>query len=344
VKRLDNPLISPSDVRPLAPGFEVIGTFNAGAARLGQEVLLLVRVAERPASEPGCVAYAAYDPKAGRITTRQLPLDTPGLDARDPRVVCLHGQVYLTSISHVRLARSRDGISFSIGEAAAIAPETTTEEYGVEDPRITRIEGRYVVNYSAIASVGITTVLAQTRDFRSFERLGAGFCPDNKDVAIFPEKIGGRYVAFHRPSSGFSPRPAMWLASSPDLIHWGDHRFLAGPRRGEWDGSRIGCGAPPIKTEKGWLEIYHGADKGGTYCLGCMLLALEDPGRIIARSKEPILRPEAACEKAGFVPNVCFTCGAVELDDGSLVIYYGGADEFVCGVATSVEELLSGLL
>lgn len=345
MKRFDtNPLISPRDAEPLAPGFEIIGTFNAGAVRVGEEVLLLVRVAERPLPEPGCVAYAAWDPETGGVTARQLPLDTPGLDLSDPRVVCLHGQVLLSSISHIRIARSRDGVRFSMEEEAAIAPEGLLEEYGVEDPRITPIDGRFIVNYSAISSVGISTVLAETQDFRSFRRLGAGFCPDNKDVAVFPERIGGLYVAFHRPSSGFSPRPAMWLATSPDLVHWGNHTYLMGPRRGEWDSSRIGCGAVPIKTEKGWLEIYHGVDRNGVYSLGCVLLDLEDPSKVLARSREPVLRPEAPYEREGFVPNVCFACGAVETDDGRLLVYYGGADTVVCGAETSVEELLSGLL
>jgi predicted GH43/DUF377 family glycosyl hydrolase len=135
----------------------------------------------------------------------------------------------------------------------------------------------------------------------------------------------------------------MWVAFSEDLVHWGDHRFLMGPRRGMWDETRIGCGPPPIPTDRGWLEIYHGADSSNRYCLGTVLLDRDDPSRILARCREPVVVPEANYELEGFFGNVVFACGHVEFDDGRLYLYYGAADTYTCGLETTVDEALKTL-
>jgi predicted GH43/DUF377 family glycosyl hydrolase len=135
----------------------------------------------------------------------------------------------------------------------------------------------------------------------------------------------------------------IWLAYSDDLRRWGDHSFLMGVQPGGWESGRIGGGAVPIKTEAGWLEIYHGATSDDHYCLGAVLLDLDDPGKVIARGKEPILIPEAAYETDGFVPNVVFTCGAVTEGD-SLCIYYGAADDSIARADIRISELVHDLL
>lgn len=341
----NNPLIAPKDVSPSRPDFEVVCVFNAGAVRFSGEILLLLRVAERPKPQQGEVIAPILhpdDPSQG-IQTLRVRRGDPDLDEIDSRVFKYKGATYLTSISHLRLARSVDGRNFEVGASPAMWPARIEEEYGIEDPRITQIGDRYYINYSAISRMGISTGLAVTTDFVSYERLGVIFVPDNRDVTIFPEKVGGLYVCYHRPVSGMFGRADMWLATSPDLVRWGDHKFVAGTRPGMWDCWRIGGGAVPFKTPKGWLEIYHGVDASQRYCLAAMLADSDHPERIIARSPSPILSPDAPYEREGFFGNVVFTCGAVAEPDGRVLVYYGAADQCIAAAETTVDDLLAGL-
>jgi predicted GH43/DUF377 family glycosyl hydrolase len=189
----------------------------------------------------------------------------------------------------------------------------------------------------------VTTCLARTVDFERFEKLGIMFAPDNKDIAIFPGKIGGRYVCFHRPSPPQIGQPSMWLAFSDDLLAWGHHRFLIGPRPGMWDSERVGCGAQPVLTDRGWLQIYHGADRDIRYCCAALLLDREEPWRVLGRSTEPILYAQAPYELEGFLPNVVFHNGLVERGDGTIDLYYGGADTTVCGATLRIDDVLDSL-
>lgn len=339
----ENPLIRPVDVPPSRPDFEVVCAFNAGAIRFGDEILLLLRVAERPKAEPGLAVSPILnreDPARG-IELLRVRTDDPDYEAIDSRVFNYRGKPYLTSISHLRAARSRDGRNFEIDKKPAMLPEVQVEEYGIEDPRITRLGEEYYINYSAISRMGVATGLAVTRDFQRYERRGIIFVPDNRDVTIFPEQIGGQYVCHHRPSSGMFHQADMWYAASPDLLHWGNHRLVATTRTGLWDGWRIGGGAVPFKTDRGWLAVYHGADADQRYCLGTMLVESDRPDRIVARSSQPILSPDAPYEREGFFGNVVFTCGTVAEDDGRVLIYYGAADECIAGAETTVGDLLA---
>jgi predicted GH43/DUF377 family glycosyl hydrolase len=217
-------------------------------------------------------------------------------------------------------------------------PDRRSEAYGIEDARITLLDGRYYVVYKSVSPEGICQSLAVTSDFRSFDKLGAILPPENMDAMIFPELVGGRYVMMHRPFPHMIGRPSIWLAYSRDCIHWGDHRFLAGPVE-VWEGGRIGGGAVPVLTERGWLVIYHAATPDHRYSLGAMLLDREHPERVLARCSHPILRAEAPYETQGFVTNVVFTCGAL-MEGDTLTVYYGAADTVVAGEEFSVSELL----
>jgi beta-1,2-mannobiose phosphorylase / 1,2-beta-oligomannan phosphorylase len=172
--------------------------------------------------------------------------------------------------------------------------------------------------------------------------LGMMLPPHNKDCAIFEEKVNGLYYALHRPSSVDIGGNYIWLASSPDGIHWGNHRCLIKTRKGAWDSVRVGAGAAPIKTGGGWLEIYHGANEQHRYCLGAFLMDLDDPSKVLARTEEPIMIPSANYELTGFFGNVVFTNGHIIHPDGdTLTIYYGASDEFVCGAQFSLTEICS---
>ena len=342
----ENPIVTPSMVAPSTPGLEVVGAFNPAATRYQDEVLLLLRVAEAPPPSASEFSAPVYNVSTGRIDIERWSRSSDA-DGSDPRVIIADGRTWLTSISHLRIARSADGIHFHVDSAPTLSPATQYETFGIEDSRITLIEGTYWINYSAVSSYGVATALASTRDFKVFERHGIIFPPSNKNVTIFPEKIGGRYAALHRPLLDGFERPAIWTAYSPDLRAWGSHRFVAKARDNTWDNSKIGGGAVPfrVRTDEydGWLAVYHGVTESPyAYSLGALLLDPEDPSRVLARSREPILTPEADYERDGFFSGVVFTCGL--LVDGDLVrIYYGAADGVTAVADLSLDAILAGL-
>jgi len=338
-----NPIIGPKDVKPSREDFEVVGVFNAGAARFKDEVILLLRVAEKPISKhPDVVVVPIYDVAEGDIVLKEFSKGDPENDFSDPRLIISRGETYLTSISHLRLARSADGINFEIEDAHAIFAANDVETFGIEDARITFVDGTYYIDYVAVSPFGVTTCLASTRDFSTFERHGVIFSPDNKDVVLFPERIDGKYYALHRPVSSLFGKHDIWIAESPDLSCWGNHRYLMGPRRDRWDEAKVGAGAVPFRIKTGWLEIYHGADRNNRYCLGAVLTDATKPWRIIARAERPIFEPQTDYECSGFFGNVVFTCGLLYEDD-KLKIYYGAADTAVCYAELPAEDVLRDL-
>lgn len=341
----ENPLLTPADAVASRPDMTVSGVFNPGAARLGEDTILLVRVAERPVFEPGFVASAALDPEApGKIAVRRFSLTDPELDARDPRFFVYRGRSYPTSLSHLRLARSADGRNFELSPVPTLFPAGENEAFGIEDARLLRVGEWYYVSYVAVSERGALTRLARTKDFAAFERLGTLFPPDNKDVALFPAQAGGRHWALHRPCTEY---PGIWIASSADMLDWGGHRFLLGTRAGMWDGARVGGGAEPLLTERGWLALYHGAaldaDGRPRYALGAALLDANEPWKVSRRAEKPFLTPEGPAETEGFMPNVLFNNGLVDRGDGTVDLYYGAADERVCGARLDLAALLKTL-
>jgi beta-1,2-mannobiose phosphorylase / 1,2-beta-oligomannan phosphorylase len=341
-------LLRPLDLPPSRDDMEVIGVFNPGAIATDDGVVILARVAERPLEQrPGFTALPYWDFQAGHAATEWVPESE--LTPLDVRVVKSKRDalVRLTFISHLRVLRSKDGRSLDSVAGARIEPADQLEEYGVEDPRITLIDGVYYITYVAVSRHGVSTALASTTDFKTFKRHGIVFPPENKDVLLFPEKIGGQFRALHRPN-GATPftSPEMWIASSPDLRNWGGHEpLLRGSE--DWALGRIGGGAPPFRTPRGWLELYHGnnrrsADTGiGTYCAGALLLDLDRPQRIIGKSGV-IMAPQTEFERNGFVPNVVFPTGVIEQGE-TLLVYYGAADTSMGVVEFSRRELLAAI-
>jgi beta-1,2-mannobiose phosphorylase / 1,2-beta-oligomannan phosphorylase len=343
-----NPILTPAMVAPSRPDFRVVGVFNPGVLRADDETWLLLRVAEAPLAVPADeVAAPIYDSLTRRIVVRSWKKSTPGLGLDDTRVITFGGDTYLTSISHLRWARSRDGFAFEVDAAPCLAPADALESFGIEDPRITEFEGKIWVNYTAVSAAGIATALASSRDRRSFERHGIIFAPPNRDVTIFPETIAGHYAALHRPMPEGLGRPAIWLAWSRDLASWGNHRLVASARQGMWDDLKVGGGAVPFRVSaKGrdaWLAIYHGVTASPlTYSLGALLLDYGDPGRVLGRSRAPVLSPETPYETSGFFGNVVFSCGA-HVEGDRVRVYYGAADGTTCVADLSLAAILQGL-
>ncbi len=345
LKRLDtNPLLTPEDLAPTRDDLEVYCTLNPGAVRVGDETLLLVRVGERVPPSDDAVSSLHFNVDAGELEVRTYSRSDPRLDSRDSRAWYYDGQLVLSSMSHLRIARSSDGVNFTFDPTPAIFPTTPYESFGCEDARITFLEGKYLVTYTAVSEKGVTAALASTTDFVNFERFGVIFPPTQKDVCIFPEKIRDQYVCRHRPYHSEFSAASIWTAYSPDLIHWGQHDLTLAPTPGTWEGDRVGCGAQPVKTPAGWLELYHAADESQTYHIGAMLSDLEHPERLIGRSSQPILEPEMDYELAGVFSNCVFHNGLVVDDDGTITVYYGAADRICAAAVTTVDEMIAAAM
>ena len=250
--------------------------------------------------------------------------------------------------SIIGIAESKDGFSFVPREEPFMEPSTEGifaeyETFGVEDPRITFLEGKYYITYSAYSKHGVRIGLASTNgDFQNVKRVALITQADYRNTVIFPEKINGKYVKLDRPHSDISPW-AIWISYSPDLRYWGDSRVVMKPVSYHWDEMKIGPGAPPIKTPRGWLSIYHGVFPtmdGSIYRLGVALHDLKDPSNILGVSDQWILQPEDPWEITGYVHNVVFTCGAVPEDDGTVKIYWGGADTVMCVGTAIIKDLV----
>lgn len=343
-----NPLITPAVVKPSRPGYRVRGAFNPAAIEYNGEILLLLRVAEDCHAEEGYLTFPFYrfEGEIGHPEILQVRIDDPSLLIKSPRSTIWRGREYLSTLSHLRLARSWDGIHFLVDEKPFLFPSNESESYGVEDARITKIKEDYWINYTAVSRDSYATALARTHDFSQADRKGIIFPVPNKDVCIFPEKVGGRYAALHRPYNHDFGLSSIWYAESNDLVHWGNHKCILRPRPTVWENRKIGGGAPPIKTPEGWLEIYHGTglQQGEeVYTLFVALLDLHEPWIVRKQCELPILFPLLPYEKEGFVPNVVFTNGIVAKPDGTILIYYGACDEFTCLAQTHTSSLL-GLL
>jgi predicted GH43/DUF377 family glycosyl hydrolase len=251
-------------------------------------------------------------------------------------------------ISHLTAARSDDGVTdWRIDPEPTLrsAPDRHPEEvWGIEDPRATWLPelDEWAIVYTAYSRRGPLVSIATTRDFRSFTRIGPTMPPEDKDAALFPRRVGGRWVLIHRPTP-IHGKANMWLSYSPDLRHWGDLTLLLEARDGAWwDAEKIGLGPPPMETPDGWLVMYHGVHRtasGSLYRLGLALLDLDDPSIVLHRSDEWVLGPTASYERTGDVQGVVFPCGWIhDSSNGDLRLYYGAADT---SIALATAELAS---
>lgn len=338
----ENPLLSPHDLQPSKEGLQITCLLNPGVFQFKGKTWLIVRVAERPAQKKNFISFPIMT-EGGAIKIIEIAKDDPDLKASDARVINYKGVDYLTTLSHLRLLCSEDGIRFyEQAGYKSLVGEGILQTFGVEDCRVALLDNTYYLTFTAVSDKGVGIGLRTTKDWKNFQSHGMILPPHNKDCAIFEEKINGLYYALHRPSSVDIGGSYIWLASSTNGTHWGDHQCIIKTRKDSWDSARVGAGAAPIKTDKGWLEIYHGADHQHHYCLGAFLLDRDDPSKVIARTENPIMIPTAEYELSGFFGNVVFTNGHVLGPDGDTVtVYYGASDEFVCGARFSIKEIIS---
>ena len=339
-----NPLLRPEDFLPSRPDWKIECLLNPGVFRFQNRTWLVVRVAERPPQQKGRVTFPILSATTGEMQILEFAHDDPLLDRSDPRVLRHDGVDYLTTLSHLRLLVSENGVQFQeVDKSVLLHGRGALETYGIEDCRVSQIDGAYYLSYTAVSPNGVAVGMRSTKDWKSFREHGLIFPPHNKDCALFEEKINGNYYALHRPSSVQLGGNYIWLAESPDLSYWGKHICLARTRPGMWDSARVGAGAAPIRTPHGWLAIYHGADKNNRYCLGGLLLDLDQPWKVLARSHEPLMEPDTDYECNGFFGKVIFTNGHV-VDGDEITLYYGAADMVVCGAKLQISKVLDTLM
>ncbi len=266
---------------------------------------------------------------------------------------------YMNYISRIGYAESDDGIHFIRRETPLIIPDTDYDLFGCEDPRVTRfkdIDGiRYFITYTAMSAPafsgrGDRVAIASTYDFKEIVKHGE-VVPgiSDKDAVIFPERVNGKIVMFHRiePNIQIVSFDSFEEMFNSDMGFWKRYLghledYVVLEKKFEWEAQKIGSGPPPVKTSEGWLLFYHSVDKDSVYRCGVALLDLDNPSRVIARSPVPVLEPEEDYEKYGDVNNVVFPEGAVLLGD-TVFLYYGAADT-CCALATvKLQELLDYL-
>lgn len=260
----------------------------------------------------------------------------------------------------VGVAFSDDGKNWAVRDTPFLSPESLGDPdvTRVYDPRLTVMEGRCYLCFAVDTRHGLRGGIAVTDDFEKIQVLSLSE-PDNRNMVLFPEKIGGTYVRLDRPMPVYSrgkDRFDLWLSRSPDLRYWGDHKLLLGVEDVPFANDKIGPGAPPIKTEAGWLTLFHavhrddaGRGKNGwedkwtkCYHAGIMLLDMEDPSKIIGMSREPLLAPETSWEADdGFRTNVIFPGGMLLEDSGEVKIYYGASDTVECLATADVHDLIA---
>jgi beta-1,4-mannooligosaccharide/beta-1,4-mannosyl-N-acetylglucosamine phosphorylase len=286
------------------------------------------------------------------ITTDQIPY--PCHSVFNPGACRFHDQYLLLlrvedleGVSHFTLARSKNGEDFTVDPRPWVLPSKDPayepyERFGIEDPRITRIGETYYITFTAYGPFGPRGGLACTRDFVEFRRLGFPTETDNKDLVLFPEKMGDRFVLLDRPGGFMAPYGSIWVTYSPDLVHWGRAEVVLSPRPG-WAPYKLGAGPPPIKTKKGWLLLYHGVrttESGKLYRVGVALLDLDNPAQVIGMSQGHVFEPKTPYERHGDVPNVVFPTGLVAENDDTLLIYYGAADTCIGLARVSLSDLI----
>ncbi|MBN1561114.1 glycoside hydrolase family 130 protein [candidate division KSB1 bacterium] len=340
IRNQNNPILTTKDLEPTFDDSRVVGVFNPGACKFGDEYILIARVAASCVQEDGWykVPFMSFDGEKPVLKTKRWK--TAEIDLADPRKFWYGAQLYLSSISHLHLARSKDGLHFTFDPEPFMVAEYPDEAFGIEDIRITQFEKTYYLTYTAVSKDSHGVKLASTTDFINVKRYGMMLPPENKDTCLFPEKINGNYVALHRPSTDHFSPPSIWCCESPDLSHWGNHSCILRPRANNYESNKIGVGPQPIKTENGWLVLYHGADDHSVYTLHLCLLDLADPRKVLKQTQKPIMIPQAPWEKEGFFPNVIFSNGWIKEDDGRVLIYYGAADDSICLAETTIDDLL----
>ena len=352
-----HPLVKPGEIKPSNKAMVVRGVYNPGAVRAKNgKIMLMARVAETPIhGERYFLAPNMVGTKSFKMSIEKIPKASGQLSWET--FITKNGLCRLPITSHFRklIVDEEGGFVETISQKPDFYGIKGDGDFGVEDPRITRLEekGLYAMTYVSISyGCGISTSLAVSRDLKNWRRRGIIFSQQNKDVVIFPEKVKGYYVAYHRPEGTMHfDKPSIWVSYSKDLEFWGREKPVLVPRDSWEKYWRIGAGAPPVRIDEGFLSICHGVRLVGKeqkrmYVACAALIDPKDPEKILAKSpmNRPLFRPEAKFEKEGFINNVVFPTGAVFSDNKkNLLIYSGAADTRIEVRKFSVKSILNNM-
>ncbi len=254
-------------------------------------------------------------------------------------------------IPHVYFGRSKDALHWEFDPEKIDFRDATGESFQplyAYDPRLVRVEDTYYIIWCQ-DMYGAAIGMAETKDFTSFTRLENPFLPYNRNAVLFPRKINGNFVMLSRPcDNGHTAFGDIFVSESPDMVYWGRHRHVMGRGERWWENLKIGGGAAPIETDKGWLMFYHGVVNtcnGYVYSVGAAILDIDEPSRVLHRCGNYILTPEEWYEERGFVPNVCFPCATIhDSETGRIALYYGCADSYVGVAYTTAQEIYDYIL
>lgn len=349
-------LLGPDNFNPSFEDWKIEGVFNPGAVRMpDKRIVLYARIAESAGSAQqnmrSCPIMSSE--KEYKVNYQMIHEKDIVKKGKWGEIYLRDGICRLPTISHFKkITLKSDGFNIEEKEQTPIFTGMPGDgDYGVEDSRIILIGDKYYMTYVSVSNYeGVSTSLAVSRDLKNWKRQGIIFREQNKDAVIFPEKIGGKYIALHRPEGFFEfSRPSVWISYSPDLVYWGREKSIFRPRPYAWDEVRIGAGAPPIKTKKGWLVIYHGVkeikvkkEEKVNYSAGSILLDLKNPEKVLARSPRdlPLFDSNKYFEKEGFLNNIVFPTGAIPtLKGDNLLIYYGATDRYTAVREISFSEI-----
>jgi predicted GH43/DUF377 family glycosyl hydrolase len=290
------------------------------------------------------------------LTSQDMPFRAaavlnPGATEQGDDVVLLVRVENDAGFSDIHVARSPNGITGWRLESEPILqhglPDMRYEEWGCEDARVVFLaeENCWYITYTAYSPAGAAVAIARSRDLHTADRLGLIFSPNNKDAALFPHRFHGRWAVLHRPDAGGGVEN-IWLAYSPDLIHWGEpHCVLQEGSGPAWDAAKVGSGPPPIETEDGWLLLYHGVKHYAgemVYRVGAALLDYDRPHKVKARTKHCIFQTETPYERSGFIHNVVFPTGIIQRDE-QIWMYYGAADTAICLAKARLSDVVAAL-
>lgn len=361
-------LITPQDIKPSSKDFEILGTFNPGAARLSNgDIILYVRVMEKLVKSED--ERYCYSPRFMGEDNFRIELDRfdKNLLSRksDLDFIFKDGTKRLTFISYLRrVILDKTGFKIkSIDKKPSFFGFSWDGELGIEDPRITKINDIYVMTYVSLSREGnISTSYALSNDCINWYRRGIMFGEQDKDIVVFPERINNQYISFDRPEGSFEfTPPHLWIAYSDDLESWKNHSPLPLSKKGEWDYGKIGAGPPPIRTDRGWLLLYHTVKVEGSlinitektlepessyeYYVGAALFDLKNPKKLIAKSKSPIIAPNKKYERGtAEYKGVVFPTGIVaDKNNKDLLIFSGGGDRVVTVKKVALSDIFNKL-
>lgn len=368
-------LIKPEDIKPSSKYFEIIGTLNPGAVRIPNgDIILYVRVIEKLIKTEDSKYY--YSPRLVGKNKYQIKIDRFKKNlvehSSELDIIFKDGSKRLTFISHLRrVILDRSGFKIkSIDKKPSFFGLGWDGELGIEDARLTKIKDLYVMTYVSLSRAdNVSTSYAVSNDCINWYRRGVIFNEQNKDGVIFPEMINEEYVALERPEGTFEfTPPHMWIIYSKDLELWGKQRPMVIGKGRDWDSGKVGAGAPPVKTKDGWLLIYHGVlepkrvkqreaivkrmqisdvfdETDVIYCVGAALLDLKSPGKILAKTKIPLLFPLKKYEIDPFEnKGVVFPTGAILNDNNkTLLLFCGAGDRFTIVKEIEIERIMRKL-